>query len=67
MKKANFVSIAYGVETGSERMMKSINKSETVQDNIRAIEMTHAVGISADASSIMGLPGESKEDRKLAW
>jgi radical SAM superfamily enzyme YgiQ (UPF0313 family) len=65
MKKANFVSIAYGVETGSERLMETINKSKTVQHNIRAIEMTHAAGISADASLIMGLPTESREDRKM--
>jgi radical SAM superfamily enzyme YgiQ (UPF0313 family) len=66
MKEANFVSIAYGVETGSESVMQSINKSETVEDNIRAIEMTYANGISADASLIMGLPGETREDRKLS-
>jgi radical SAM superfamily enzyme YgiQ (UPF0313 family) len=66
MKEANFVSIAYGVETGSESVMQSINKSETVEDNIRAIEMTYANGISADASLIMGLPGETQEDRKLS-
>ena len=66
MKEANFVSIAYGVETGSERMMETINKTETVQDNIRAIEMTHEVGISSDASLILGLPTETKADRKMS-
>jgi len=66
MKEANFVSIAFGAETGSERLMATINKSETVQDNIRAIEMTHEAGISADASYIMGLPTETAEDRKMS-
>ncbi|MBT3552980.1 MAG: B12-binding domain-containing radical SAM protein [Rhodospirillaceae bacterium] len=66
MREANFVSIAYGVETGSERLMETINKSETVQHNIRAIEMTHAAGIAADASLILGLPSETKADRKMS-
>lgn len=63
MKQANFISIAFGVETASERLMSQLNKGETVQDNINAIIKTHKAGILTDASFIMGLPGETKEDR----
>lgn len=66
MKEANFVSIAFGVETGSERLMSTLNKSEKVEDNIRAIKMTHKAGILTDASFIFGLPTETKEERKLS-
>lgn len=65
MKEANIVSIAYGVETGSERLMATIKKGERVEDNTRAIELTHKAGIAADASIIFGLPTESKEERRL--
>jgi anaerobic magnesium-protoporphyrin IX monomethyl ester cyclase len=65
MKEANVLSIAYGVETGSERLMSTLNKKETVQDNIDAIHLTHRAGIAADASLIFGLPTETKHDRKI--
>ena len=66
MKEANVVSIVYGVETGSARIMSMINKGETVEDNINGIKLTHKAGISTDSSFIMGLPTETKEDRKLS-
>jgi anaerobic magnesium-protoporphyrin IX monomethyl ester cyclase len=66
MKEANVVSIVFGVETGSERMMSKINKGETVEDNINGIKLTHKAGIATDSSFVMGLPTETKEDRKLS-
>jgi len=63
LKECNFISLAFGVETGSERLMKLINKSELVQDNIRGIEMTHEAGILTDGSFIFGLPTETRDDR----
>lgn len=66
MKEANFASISFGVETGSEKVMSQIDKAETVEDNVRAIKLTHKAGISTDASFVMGLPTETKEDRKLS-
>jgi len=66
MKEANFVSIAYGMETGSERLMKLLDKGETVQDNINAVKMTHKAGLLTDASFICGLPTETKEEREMS-
>ncbi|MFH1593902.1 MAG: radical SAM protein [Candidatus Omnitrophota bacterium] len=63
LKDCNFVSLAFGVETGSERLMKIINKKELVEDNLRAIKMCNEVGILADASLIFGLPSETRKDR----
>ncbi|MBW2307160.1 MAG: B12-binding domain-containing radical SAM protein [Deltaproteobacteria bacterium] len=40
MKRAGFVLINYGIETASERLMKLLNKGETVEDNIRAVKLT---------------------------
>lgn len=63
LKACNFISIAFGVETGSERLMKLLNKNELVEDNIRAIKMTHEAGILTDGSFIFGLPTETRQER----
>lgn len=63
LKDCNFVSLAFGIETGSERLMKIINKRELVEDNIRAIKMCEDAGILADASLIFGLPTETRKER----
>jgi radical SAM superfamily enzyme YgiQ (UPF0313 family) len=63
MKACNFVSLAFGVETGSDRLMEVIDKKELVEDNVRAIKMCREVGIMSDASLIFGLPTETRKDR----
>jgi anaerobic magnesium-protoporphyrin IX monomethyl ester cyclase len=63
LKACNFISMAFGVETGSERLMKILNKNELVEDNIRAIKMTSESGIITDGSFIFGLPSETREER----
>ncbi|MFH0771915.1 MAG: radical SAM protein [Candidatus Omnitrophota bacterium] len=63
LKACNFISIAFGVETGSERLMKILNKNELVEDNVKAIKMTNEVGIITDGSFIFGLPSETREER----
>lgn len=63
MKACNFVSLAFGVETGSDRIMDIIKKKETVEDNVRAIKMCHEIGILSDASLIFGLPSETRKER----
>jgi len=67
LKKANFTSIAFGMETGSERMMKIINKGETVEQNVRAARLAKEYGFKVMASFIMGLPTETKEERKMTF
>ena len=66
LKEANFVSINFGFETGSERVMSTIKKGETVEDNIEAVKLTHKAGLLTDGSFIMGLPTETKEERKMS-
>lgn len=65
MKEANIVSIAFGMETGSERLMATLNKHETVASYVNAVELTHKAGIEADLSLVVGLPTETAEERKL--
>ena len=62
-KAANFMMIAFGLETGSESLMKLIGKGETVEQVAEAIRMTDQKGIAAAATIIFGLPKETRKDR----
>lgn len=62
-KAANFKMISFGLETGSESLMKTINKGETVEEVANAIRMTDKTGIAAATTVIFGLPAETRKDR----
>lgn len=62
-KSANFKMISFGLETGSDKLMKLINKGETVKQVSEAIRLTDKKGIAAAATIIFGLPTESRKDR----
>lgn len=63
LKKAGFTNIGFGMETASERLMKVINKGETVEDNVRAVKLVKKYGFKVSATFIMGLPTEIREER----
>lgn len=63
LKEANFSLVTFGLETASDRLMNLINKGETVQDVVRAIEMTAQAGITVGTTLIFGLPTETNQDR----
>jgi anaerobic magnesium-protoporphyrin IX monomethyl ester cyclase len=60
MKKAGCWQIAYGVESGSQKMLDTMEKGVTVEKNERAIKLTHDAGIQAKASFMIGNLGEDK-------
>jgi len=54
--------IFYGIETGSERILKQLNKKVSL-DNIReVVAMTHDIGIKSAAGVMYDLPGETMDD-----
>ncbi len=67
LKEAGFTNIGLGIETGSERLMKLINKGETVRDNIEAVKLLRKKGFFISAFFLFGLPGETKKDRFLTY
>jgi len=67
LKKANFTMFVIGAETGSEKLMKVINKKETVKQNNEAILLAAKHGIKVSAVYIFGLPTETREERKLTF
>jgi radical SAM superfamily enzyme YgiQ (UPF0313 family) len=62
MKLAGCELIHFGVETGSERILKSINKRLTLSQIENAIELTKKLGIKSVCFFMFGLPDETVED-----
>ena len=61
MKEAGCREVGIGVESGSEEILRSINKGETHEDIKQAIRMLRGADIRVKAFFIIGLPGESPE------
>jgi len=64
MKEAGCNRIRYGVETGSDSILKNINKSITHSQIKKVFSLTKEAGISRHATVSFGLPGETKETMK---
>jgi radical SAM superfamily enzyme YgiQ (UPF0313 family) len=62
MKSAGCCYIMYGVESGSEAILKIMRKNITIEQATKAIEMTVDVGIPVTALFMVSLPGETKEE-----
>jgi len=62
MKKAGLCQLDFGVESGSNRVLKMLKKNS---DNIaikRAFKIARKIGIRTMATFMFGCPGEEKED-----
>ena len=55
-------SVHFGVESGSDRILKLIGKGVTVAQNQEAIDRLHAAGIQMGHSYIVGWPSETEEE-----
>ena len=59
MKKAGCTLIHFGVEAGSERILNQTGKGITVNDCVRALELTRKAGIKTALFMNFGFPGET--------
>ncbi len=64
MKTAGVTKIVFGIESGSDRMLKAMNKRTTAAENATAIELTKKAGIDCFADLFIGYPGETPETIK---
>ena len=62
MHKAGCWQISYGVETGSQRLLDSINKSISLEQIEQVFQITKKVGITIRGFFMLGLPGETPEE-----
>jgi radical SAM superfamily enzyme YgiQ (UPF0313 family) len=64
MKRAGCRLIHFGVESGSERILRSTGKNITTDDAIRAIGLTRRHGIASAVFMNVGFPGETADEMR---
>jgi len=62
LKDAGFVKLCTGIESGSDRMLKNINKRTTSEENSKACKLIKDAGIHYEAFMMLGFPDETFED-----
>jgi len=65
LKKSGCKSLAFGGESGSQKILNYIKKGITVKQTIKAVENAKKCGIKPILSFVCGFPGETKEDVEL--
>jgi anaerobic magnesium-protoporphyrin IX monomethyl ester cyclase len=61
MRDAGCVSISYGFESGSPRMLKAMKKHMTIEQMESAVRINRKHGMMLPVSFIIGIPGENEE------
>jgi len=61
MRNAGCVSISYGFESGSPRILKVMNKKATIEQMENAVRVNRKFGMMLPVSFIIGMPGENEE------
>jgi radical SAM superfamily enzyme YgiQ (UPF0313 family) len=61
MKKAGCIDIYFGIESGNQKILNSINKKITLNQIRKAVKLTKEVGIMARNGFVIGLPNDTKE------
>lgn len=59
MRQAGLWMISFGLESGSDRILKSSGKMIQVAQSIEAVREAHELGIRTAGHFILGLPGET--------
>jgi len=64
MKNAGWYVIHCGIESGSDRILRSIRKNLSTEVIREKISLINRVGLSTAGYFILGLPGETEDDMK---
>lgn len=64
MKEAGCFNIFIGIESGSNRILKLMNKKTNLTDIKKAVRLIKQNGVNVYGSFILGFPGESKDEMK---
>lgn len=60
-KSCGCIAVEYGIESGSPRMLRVMEKNATLEENIRALKYTHEAGLTTVIQLVIGMPGETDE------
>ncbi|MDI6817309.1 MAG: TIGR04013 family B12-binding domain/radical SAM domain-containing protein [Actinomycetota bacterium] len=58
--------VVIGAQSGSRRMLDSLNRGHTVDDVSKAVTLILEAGLAASVDFIFGLPGETDDDKRLS-
>lgn len=59
-------TLVIGGQSGSDRILEATRRGHTVDDVVRAVTLAVAAGFQPDVDFLLGLPGETAEDRALS-
>lgn len=62
MKKAGCASVAIGVESGNDRILRVIKKCETKEEIRKGVQEIHRAGLAINLTFILGHPTETVEE-----
>lgn len=62
LAKTHYVSLEFGVESTSNKTLKTVNRCHTFEETQAAYELCKNRGFHLGAHLILGLPGESREE-----
>jgi radical SAM superfamily enzyme YgiQ (UPF0313 family) len=58
IKECGCHEVCFGIESGSDRILKLLNKGTTVAQNKQAIQLCRKAGLNVDAYLMINVPGE---------
>ncbi len=67
LKRINVSAVGFGAESGSDRILKLLNKGATVEINQKALDTLYNHGIRAGCSFIVGAPGETESEVRSTY
>ncbi len=62
MRRAGCITLNYGVESGSDKVLRLMGKSFAIKEAERVLKETREAGINTQLNFIIGFPGETGED-----
>lgn len=62
MKEVGLGWVRMGLESGNQRVLNYMRKGTTVEQNYRAVELCHKLGVQVIVNYMLGLPTETKEE-----
>ncbi len=65
MRKAGCWEISFGLETGSNDLLRKMDKDARVEESEQAVGWTHAAGIRTKGLFMLGYPGETLETIRM--